>query len=162
MNRIPLFLLAFGTWLLLTWSLNIQNVVGGAISGLVCAFLFGDLFPHEHPWQMFNPRRVFWLLVYIPVFIWLCFKANMDVLYRVLHPDVPINPGIVKVKTEMKTEMGKAFLANSITLTPGTLTVDIVGQTLYIHWINVPAKDPEKEARKIVMSFEPYLKRIFE
>jgi multicomponent Na+:H+ antiporter subunit E len=162
MNRIPQFILAFVTWMLLTWSFSIQNIVGGAIAGLVCAFLFGDLFPRQNLWQMYNPRRLFWVLVYIPVFIWLCLKANVDVLYRVLHPNLPINPGIVKVKTELKSEMGKAFLANSITLTPGTMTVDMVGQTLYIHWINVPAEEPEKKARNIVMSFEPYLKRIFE
>jgi len=162
MNKIPQFLLAFATWMLLTWSFSIQNIVGGAIAGLVSAFLFGDIFQRENLWQIFNPRRVFWALVYIPVFLWLCLRANIDVLYRVLHRDLPINPGIVRVKTELKTEMGKAFLANSITLTPGTLTVDIVGQTLYIHWINVPAEDPETEARNLVMSFEPYLKRIFE
>jgi multicomponent Na+:H+ antiporter subunit E len=52
-------------------------------------------------------------------------KANLDVALRVIKPVIPINPGIVKVKTKLKTPMGRLILTNSITLTPGTLTVDI-------------------------------------
>jgi multicomponent Na+:H+ antiporter subunit E len=67
----------------------------------------------------------------------------------------------VKVQTQLKTDLAKTFLANSITLTPGTLTVDIRGQDMYLHWINVP-EDPERWARETVARFEPILKGIFE
>jgi multicomponent Na+:H+ antiporter subunit E len=84
------------------------------------------------------------------------------VAYRVLHPDVPIRPGIVKVSTTLETRLARTFLANSITLTPGTLTVDIDGQDLYVHWIYVHTDDPEEQTRQIVRRFEGFLKKVFE
>ena len=97
-------------------------------------------------------------------------KANLDVVYRALHPKMPIKPGIVKIKTNLKTESGITALANSITLTPGTLTVDLMDdgdpasrQTyLYVHWINVKTDDVEQATKLIARRFEWFLKRIFE
>ena len=94
--------------------------------------------------------------------LYLCVRSNLDVAYRVLHPDMPIRPGIVKVRTTLKSEIAKTFLANSITLTPGTLSVDIDGQDLYVHWINVRGEDPEEHTAEIVKPFEGLLRRIFE
>jgi multicomponent Na+:H+ antiporter subunit E len=89
-------------------------------------------------------------------------KANFDVAYRVLHPKMPISPGIVKVKTKLKSEIGIAFLANSITLTPGTFTVDLKGQHLYIHCINVKHMDVEEASKDILERFEKLLIKIFD
>ena len=77
---------------------------------------------------------------------------------------MPIIPGIVRLKTELKSDTGLTFLANSITLTPGTLTVDINKDDgiLYIHWINVVGTDPETTFAEIGSRFEPMLKKIFE
>jgi multicomponent Na+:H+ antiporter subunit E len=86
------------------------------------------------------------------------------VAYRVSHPDLPINPGIVKVKTTLKSDTGLTFLANSITLTPGTMSVDIDQENgfMYIHWIDVKDKDIQKATEIIVKIFEDVLRRIFE
>ena len=75
---------------------------------------------------------------------------------------MPIKPGIVKVKTTLKTDIGKTFLANSITMTPGTITIDIIDDEFYIHWIYVSSKDPQVYTNKILGRFEKYIKRIFE
>ena len=161
MKRIAMFITACAIWVLLTWSLAGQNLIVGII---VCAFVavvFGSLFP-DHTIQILNPRRYLWFLYYIPVFLWHVLKANLDVAYRVLHPDVPIHPGIVKVRTSLKTDMALAFLANSITLTPGTLTVDIVNGYMYVHWINVRSDDPNVQTEMIVTRFERILKGVFE
>jgi len=98
------------------------------------------------------------------VFVWECLKANIDVTYRVIHPDIPINPGIVKVKTSLKSDTGLTFLANSITLTPGTLSVDIDKDegALYIHWIDVRYQDIKGATEEIVKRFEKILTEIFE
>ena len=82
--------------------------------------------------------------------------------YRVLHPMMPIKPGIVKIKTNLKTDIAKTFLANSITMTPGTLSVDIKDGHLYIHWINVRSQDLNKATELIASRFEKILKNIFE
>jgi len=87
--------------------------------------------------------------------------ANLDVMYRVLHPALPIKPGIVKAKTRLTSKFARTMLANSITLTPGTLTVDIEGENLYIHWINVKSADVEEATKIIVEKFEKILEEIF-
>lgn len=88
-------------------------------------------------------------------------KSNLDVAMRVIKPVIPINPGIVTVKTKLKSPMGRLILTNSITLTPGTLTVDMIDDTLYIHWIDVTDMDEKAATEKIVSNFEKYLEVIF-
>jgi multicomponent Na+:H+ antiporter subunit E len=80
----------------------------------------------------------------------------------VLHPAMPIRPGIVKVKTTLKSDMAKMLLANSITMTPGTISVDIIDDYLYIHWIYISSEDPEVYTSIITGAFEKYIKRIIE
>jgi len=75
---------------------------------------------------------------------------------------MPIKPGIVAIKTGLKSDIAKLFLANSITLTPGTFTLDILGDKLLIHWINVKGKDIDEATGIIGKKFEKYLKEIFE
>ncbi len=108
-------------------------------------------------------KRAFWFIYFIFLFIWECFKANLDGAYRVIHPDLPIYPGIVRVKTSLKSEAGLTFLANSLTLKPGTMTVDVDKEkgVLYIHWSDVKTQDTERATELIVRRFERVLKRIF-
>jgi len=162
MRRLIYFVLAFIIWMLLTWSVDVQVVVAGLIASVIVAVLFYEVLPEEY--QVFiSPVRMFWVLVYLPVFFYYVLKANLDVVYRALHPKMPIKPGIVKIKTTLKTESGITALANSITLTPGTLTVDLTDDGfLYIHWINVKSDDIEEATKLIARRFEWFLKKIFE
>ncbi|HUV40998.1 MAG TPA: Na+/H+ antiporter subunit E [Sedimentisphaerales bacterium] len=167
MRRLIYFVLAFIVWIILTWpfsegSIDLQMTVAGLIASIIVAVLFHEILPKEH--HIFvSPIRVFWFLVYLPVFFFYVLKANLDVVYRALHPKMPINPGIVKIKTNLKTESAITALANSITLTPGTLTVDLTDDGfLYIHWINVKSVDTEEATKLIAQKFEWFLKRIFE
>lgn len=161
MKRFVHFLTLLIIWVLLTWSLQWQELLVGAFIALVAQLMLGDIFPIGAV-KIFNPVRFFWFVVYAIVFIGYVIKANFDVAYRVLNVYLPIKPGIVKVRTKLKTDMARTFLANSITLTPGTLSIDIVGDHLYVHWINIVSADPEKETEIIVRRFENLLERIFE
>lgn len=169
MRRLIYFVIGFVIWILLTWSLDIQVLIAGLIASILVAILFHEILPKEHH-VFISPVRVFWFLVYVPVFFYYVFKANFDVVYRALHPKMPIKPGIVKIKTNLKTESAITALANCITLTPGTLTVDLIKQGnpdseqtfLYIHWINVKSTDIEQATKFIGQRFEWFLKRIFE
>jgi multicomponent Na+:H+ antiporter subunit E len=167
MRRLIYFILALLIWIVGTWpfidgKIDMQVMIAGVIASLIVAFLFHEILPKEHH-IFISPVRIFWFLVYIPVFFYYVIKANFDVVYRALHPAMPINPGIVKIKTELKTDSGITALANSITLTPGTLTVDLTDDGyLYIHWINVKATDVEGASEEIARKFEWFLTRIFE
>jgi len=154
-------LAVFALWMLLFWSVDPWVIGAGVLVALVVGTLLGAVFPEELQ-KFLDLRRWFFFLIYLPYFLYYCIGANLDVMMRVIHPDVPIRPGIVKVRTSLKSKMAKTFLANSITLTPGTLTVDIDGQDLYIHWINIATDDAAKRSAAICGRFEPLLRRIFE
>jgi multicomponent Na+:H+ antiporter subunit E len=162
-SRIILFIVGYIVWALLTWPIDIQHVIVGIVVVAFISFLTGDLFTRR-PHHFSHIKRYLWFLYYIPMFLWECLKANIDVMLRVLDPGLPINPGIVKVKTGLKSDTGLTFLANSITLTPGTLCVDIDVEKgiLYIHWIDVKNQDIDKATQEIAGKFENILKRIFE
>jgi len=139
----------------------IQEVAAGVILSLVLAF-WGYRYLAASGLSIFSPKRVLYMLLYIPTFFYQCVKANLDVAYRAVHPKMPISPGIVAIRTTLKSDVGKLMLANSITLTPGTLTVDISGEYLFIHWINVKSTDVDEASSLIGGRFEKYLKVIAE
>ena len=167
MRRLIYFVLAFIVWVVVAWpfvdgQIDLQVMVAGLIASVIVAVLFHEMLPKEHR-VFISPVRVFWGIVYVPVFIYFMIKANFDVVYRALHPQMPIRPGIVKIKTNLKTDSAITALANSITLTPGTMTVDVTDDGfLYIHWINVTSDDVEQATRTISQTFEWFIKRIFE
>lgn len=167
MRRLIYLILAFVIWVLVAWPFvdgrfNLQVVIAGCIASALAALLFHDILPKEHH-IFISPIRVFWVLAYIPVFFYYVIRANLDVVYRALHPAMPIHPGIVKIKTNLKTDSAITALANSITLTPGTLTVDLTDDGyLYVHWINVKSDDVVQATEMIAQRFEWFLKKIFE
>lgn len=161
MRYVIYFVIGSALWLLLTLSTNIDHLVTGAVVVLLGTILFGGYFT-ERPTKFLQIHRVILFIIYVPVFIWYMVKANIDVAYRALHPARPIKPGIVKIRTTLKTDIAKVFLANSITLTPGTMTCEIDGDYLYIHWIWVQSEDIEEASKIIASQFEVFLRRIFE
>jgi multicomponent Na+:H+ antiporter subunit E len=160
-KRLAYFVLGFAIWMLLVYTFHYQEVVIGAGVALLTAVIFGRYLPLE-PGKLLNPVRWFWLLVYVPVFAYMCLKSNIDVALRVLSPGLQINPGIVKIRTRLKSDIARVFLANSITLTPGTMTVEIKEDMLYIHWIEVGAGDVAAASKAIIGPFEYFLARIFD
>jgi multicomponent Na+:H+ antiporter subunit E len=160
-KKIAQFIVYLITWILLTWSFKLQDVMAGMVVALVVTVLTRKLFPDEFV-TLLNPRRFLLAFLYVPYLVYYIILANFDVAYRVLNPYLPINPGIVKVKTELKSEFAKVILANSVTLTPGTLTIEVDGENFYVHWINVSSDDPRVQREIILGRFERILRRIFE
>jgi multicomponent Na+:H+ antiporter subunit E len=137
----------------------------GILLSVITGFIAQKVFI-KNSFRMLNPVRWLLFLGYIiGPFFFALMKANLDVAYRVITGK--INPGIVKIHPELKTDLGITMLANSITLTPGTLSVDIDEDTndLYIHWINVDKKALEKkpvECSYVCGNFPKWIRRIAE
>ena len=167
MKRLATLILAFVLWLLLTWPVDsvaggIQTVVVGILVAVLVAVVMREP-ESESLEKWFSPARWFWALVYLFVLGFSVLKANIDVAYRVLHPAMPIRPGIVKVKSKLTGAAARTILANSITLTPGTLTVDITDEgILYVHWIDVKSQEIEDATDRIIGRFEWFITKIFE
>ncbi|HUW92070.1 MAG TPA: Na+/H+ antiporter subunit E [Bacteroidales bacterium] len=161
MRYVAVFILSLIFWLLVTFRFTASNLIVGSVASLLCSAIFGRYY-FQGVYKFLQPHRYFWFLIYLFHFIWACIKANFDVAYRVLHPAMPIRPGIVKVRTNLKSEFAKTLLANSITMTPGTITVDIIDDCLYIHWIYVRSEDPSVYTGLIIGRFEKYIKKFAE
>jgi multicomponent Na+:H+ antiporter subunit E len=147
-------------WILLNNSLDPVLLIIGAVVSILIALTFCTRCSVFNDIKL-TPKSFFYSIGYIFVFIFELFKANFDVAFRVISPKLPINPGIVKVKTNLKSDFGRMMLANSITLTPGTLTVDIKDEFIYVHWIDVTDKDIDAATEKIVSTFEKFLIEIY-
>jgi len=163
-RKLILFFAAFIIWCLFNWVPDREHIFAGVVVALIVAFMMGDLVI-QRPHLMWYPRRyLYFIFHYVPVFLWEVLKANIDVAYRVAHPSLPIKPGIVKVKTSLRSDIACTLLANSITLTPGTMSVDIDQDrsVLYVHWIDVRSHDIESATQIIVERFEKILRKIFE
>ena len=163
-KRIVLVLVYFITWCLLNWPPDWQHLTIGILAAVFCAFVTGDLFVVRSQILKHPLRFWYFLFNYLPKFAWECFKANFDLAQRLVFPRLPLNPGIVKVKTSLKTDIALTFLANSITLAPGTLTVDISKDdgVLYVHCLEVKDTDTKKATQVIAAGFEKVLLKIFE
>ncbi|MEA3499467.1 MAG: Na+/H+ antiporter subunit E [Candidatus Marinimicrobia bacterium] len=158
-HSILLFLIMMFFWVLFT-SLDQQELILGAIASFIIMLMTLNLKPVLSDVKL-NPKSIVYSIIYVFVFIVALIKANFDVAKRVISPKLPINPGIVKVKTKLKSQIGRTVLANSITLTPGTLTVEMKDEYFYIHWIDVTSKNIDGATKSIVSNFEKYLEVIF-
>jgi multicomponent Na+:H+ antiporter subunit E len=103
MSYITVFILSLLFWLLITFRITLPNIVAGSVAAAICSAVFARFYFHN-VYKFLQPKRYFWSLIYLAVFIWSCIKANFDVAYRVLHPAMPIKPGIVKVKTSLTSD----------------------------------------------------------
>ncbi|WP_346856002.1 Na+/H+ antiporter subunit E [uncultured Draconibacterium sp.] len=150
----------FVIWVLLNNKLSLEVLAFGGLIAVVVAIMFHRSYDIFEALKL-NPKAIVYWFVYIFVFLTELVKSNLDVAFRVISPKLPINPGIVEVKTKLKSKLGRMILTNSITLTPGTFTVELLGDRIFVHWIDVKSEDIEEDTRLIVHKFEKYLEVIY-
>jgi len=161
-NRIVLFLILEFFWIVWNNSLDYTIWLYGLLIVIPVVILFGGGTAIFEGVRL-SPKGFFYSFQYVIVFIIALIKSNIDVIFRVLHPKLPIRPGIVRITTQLKSPMARLILANSITLTPGTFVVDIKENLLYIHWISVCCEgDPQQLTQDIAGQFEKILIKIYE
>jgi len=160
-NLVVAFIVLMIAWLLLNWTLDPVNLIIGASLSLFLSLVFCS---KCHVFDEINltPKAFVYTFIYLIVFLVDLVKANIDVTRRVLSPSLPIKPGIVKVKTTLKSKMARLILADSITLTPGTFTLHVEGDYFYIHWISAEVEDVEQASEKLVRKFEKYLEVLYD
>lgn len=152
-----MWLVVFSLWVLLTGSLAVDELLMGAVvaAGVALATPRSPLFSGF----VINAATPLSLLRYLVHFIVALIKANLDMARRVLTPALPLNPAVVEIQTKLESRLGRLLLANSITLTPGTLTVDVKDQRLIVHWVDcAPGEDLESATRAIASGFERHIR----
>jgi len=154
------FIILLGIWLILNNTLQVPVLLVGVGVALLLAIVLCRNCSVLYEMKI-TPKAFLYTFLFLLVFFWELLKANVDVARRVLSPKLPINPGIIKAETSLKSKMARMILANSITLTPGTFTIDVVNNTFYIHCINVEADNTGQQTRSIIRNFEKYLEVIY-
>jgi len=162
-SRIFVFIMSFLVWLALTGVGDVQEIIAGLIVSVIITLLAGQFVVTTAKKNIFI-KRLLYGVVYFFKFLWEMVKANLHVAYIVVHPMLPIKPGIIKIKSKLTKDTSITILANSITLTPGTLTVDVNEENhdLYIHQIEVVSENVDDNTRLIGARFEPLLTEVFE
>jgi len=147
-------------WVIANGTLAFDTLLTGVVVTAAIAFAFAA-FSRVYSVIRWSPRVIANYLMYLAVFLIELTRANLNVMRLVFSPRIVIKPGIVEIKTRLQSPIGRLALANSITLTPGTLVVDIKGDSLFIHWINIGATDPVAATNAISARFEKYLEVIY-
>lgn len=141
-------------------SVDADSLIVGALASLLITYSYRDGFSFFT--EFLATAEAFKAGVsYYRHFFTELLRSNLRLGSIVLSPNLPIKPGIVKVRTTLKSRMGRLMLANSITLTPGSFTVEVDGEWLYIHCVNVGATDVETATRQIVSDLESYLEVMY-
>ncbi len=146
-------ILLFVIWLILTANFQIANIFIGLGVSFSIALLYTKMFEHKK-FEMINP---YWLGVYVLILMKNLVISNIQIAIRILSKDMKLKPAIVAVKTELDSDWKRLLLANSITLTPGTLTLDVKDDMLYIHTIECKNIENKNE---LIKEFEDIIKKI--
>jgi multicomponent Na+:H+ antiporter subunit E len=161
-GRIVLFLILEFFWIVWNNSWDFKIWLYGLIVVIPVVLLFGAG-TYIFEGVRLTPKGFIYSFQYVGVFIVALIKSNIDVIFRVLDPKLPVRPGIVRVHTKLKSPLARLILANSITLTPGTFVVDIKEDIIYVHWIEVCCEDDAKViTENIAGQFEKILLKIYE
>lgn len=138
-----------------------EELLAGAIIAVLVGLATGSLVWARGGWRLLQPHRwLLFLLYLVGPFLYAMARANLDVAWRVITGR--INPGIVRFNPGLQTDFGRTFLANSITLTPGTLTMDVDDATgdFFVHWISVTDASPTADA--VCGPFPKWARRVAE
>jgi multicomponent Na+:H+ antiporter subunit E len=133
-GAVLIFILLMGFWLLLSGSFHWQHLLTGTVFSLILTVAWAEITIGEHPRATsLSMRQVFLFIYYMICLAVEVLKANIKVAVIVLHPRLPISPGLVIMRNELKHDLTRVLYANSITLTPGTITVDLEGDLHIVH-----------------------------
>src|SRR6056297_1800767 len=160
------FLITLSIWIIFAGKVTTDVLIVGVIASLVTTWLYSDLLfrssNRKRDWT-FYLKKLLYILMFIPVFFYEAFMAALKVSKHVFEKKPSFSPGIVKVKTTLRNVTALTILANLITLTPGTLTLDfdMKEKAFFIHWIYVTTVEQAETRREVIERFEKWLEVIF-
>jgi multicomponent Na+:H+ antiporter subunit E len=164
-KNIHLIGVIFGTtlfWVILNEKIEFLNIVLGIVISIV-VLIITDRFILKKPFSETYRFNIVFLVKFYFYLIYKIFSSGFEILPIIIKGNE--NNVIVDIKTELDNELYIVLLANAITLTPGTITVENKGQNLKVLWINPTTEDSEEAGKIIKANFESLLmkasKKIF-
>ncbi|MBN2050764.1 MAG: Na+/H+ antiporter subunit E [Spirochaetales bacterium] len=154
------FLFLFAGWLLFTWSLDPGSLLAGFAAAFIIALLTFRIFvEEEEAGRRAHLLRPHMLLVFLVVLIFNMYIASFQVLFFILRGK--INPAVVHFRTRLKADIARVALTSAITLTPGTITIDLEDDHLLVHWLDARTTHSRYAGNLIKGTYEKLLKRVW-
>ena len=141
-HALSLLLVCFAAWLLLSGHFSSPLLLSfGFLSSLVAAFIAwrAEQVDPEAPSLRLNLHPQ--ILLYWPWLLWQIIKSNLDVARIIVDPKLPISPTVIRIKAPQRTNLARVIYANSVTLTPGTVTTYLKGHVMEVHGLTREAAD---------------------
>ncbi|MBS3811925.1 MAG: Na+/H+ antiporter subunit E [Halanaerobiales bacterium] len=166
-RKIATFTITLIVWIILTSKITVDILIVGTIVSLITTFLYNDLLfrkSNRKKSLIDLLKQFFYIILFIPVFFYEAFIASLKVSRHVFEKEPSFTPGIIKVKTKLTNITALTILANLITLTPGTLTLDfdMKERAFFIHWIDVTTLQQAEARKETIERFENWLGVIFQ
>lgn len=120
-------------WLLISASFDWQHILAGLVISTALTFYWGEMIFLPGKETSIHFKQIAGFIQYTICLVLEIVKANFQVAYLVLHPRLPINPGFIITSIDLNHELSKTYYLNSITLTPGTITVKCQDDRLVVH-----------------------------
>jgi multicomponent Na+:H+ antiporter subunit E len=154
-------------WTILAGKTSLDIIIIGVFASLLTTLLFSDMLfrlsNRKTSWLNYV-RNSFYFFLFIPVFFYEALISALKVSRHTFERSPSFSPGIIKVKTSLTNVSAISLLANLITLTPGTLTLDFdkAERAFYIHWIDVTTRKKAEKKKEVIGRFESWLEVIFQ
>jgi multicomponent Na+:H+ antiporter subunit E len=150
----------FGGWLLFTWSLDARSLILGAGFSLTIALATFRIFidDDEAARRSLMPR-VHLLVFYLLLVLYKIYLASFAVAWSTLRGD--FNPRVVHFRTRLNSDIARSVISGSITLTPGTITLELTDDHLVVHWLNAETTHSRFAGELIKGGFERLLRKIW-
>ena len=146
--------------MLFTWSLDPGALTAGFFASFIVSFFTYRLFVDEsEAGRRAHLPRPHMFIVFVLVLVFNMYVASFQVLWNILCGR--INPGVVHFRTHLKTDIARVALTSSITLTPGTITLDLDDDHLLVHWLDARTSHSRYAGNIIKGTYEKLLQRVW-
>ncbi len=150
----------FAGWVLFTWNVSLRSLMIGLVHSIIVAVITFRLFIEEdEAARRSHMPRPHYLLIFTVVLIYQMYVSSFQVLWNIVRGR--INPGVVHFRTRLRSDIARVTLGNSITLTPGTITLLIDDDHLIVHWLDSRTTHSKYASSLIAGRFESLLKRVW-
>jgi len=161
LSYIVVLVILFLVYIVFVGSTSLYDVITGTIAGAIVSAI-ATKYLVSNPGKLVDPKRLFYLLKHILVFIRMEISAHIDIVKRIIRGKV--NPGIVKIPYDLESDYAVTLVACSITNTPGTYVIDLDtdDRAFYVHWIDVKTLKRDEMRKLVSLDYEKCAKKIFD
>ncbi len=158
-RTVILLMFCFILWMLLSLEWNILSLTGGFFLSIIASIYSYNIFFAEEYYRSDLFIRVEYFLLYAIILVIQSYYASFELMYRIVSGNY--KPQTVRIRLRLHSKIGRTFMANTISMIPGTLSLWLEGNHIFVHWFDCKTDHSTKAGIIIKQDFERILQRIF-